>query len=108
MNSGIYPYSVGIASKNISHDMDASSQINKYKEDESQQKAPPTLPYEFDNVTKVLGDTFTSLTELRNILSRASHNDSISKDNVEVIKQKIDKINELILELPQDLAIISL
>lgn len=104
MNPGNSPYSVKPDTKNIRFDYDASDQMNKYKEDELSQKADLILPHELANITKYLGDTFSSLTEIRGILIAAASNDEINKHAVDNITDKIDEINKIVLEIPDDLA----
>jgi hypothetical protein len=108
MNNGYYPYSVGIANNAILHDLDTSSQMNNYKEEEKNQKAPSILPHEMSNAIALLGDTFTSLVKLRQSLHAASQNKEINQAVVDNISRKIDMINEMLLDLPLDLSIIKL
>jgi len=84
--------------------MPVVDQIIKYKDDEKFQKAPPILPFELERINEVLGDTFVSLAELRTMLVSASNNEEINKAAISNTISKIDKINELILDIPEDLA----
>tara|TARA_R110000824_G_scaffold222662_1_gene410402 strand:- start:20989 stop:21315 length:327 start_codon:yes stop_codon:yes gene_type:complete len=104
MNDGKFPYSVGPEDNPIQFHMPVVDQIIKYKDDEKFQKAPPVLPYELERINEVLGDTFVSLAELRTMLVSASNNEEISKAALSSTISKIDKINELILDIPEDLA----
>lgn len=107
MNNGYYPYSVD-KDPAINFNMDVKGQMLKYKEDEAHQKASEILPFEFDNIIKVLGDAFVSLTELRKMLGAAKQNKLVNQKAIEDIQNKIDKINQMMLEIPDDLSIISL
>ena len=104
MNDGKFPYSIGPEDNPIQFHMPVVDQIIKYKDDEKFQKAPPILPFELERINEVLGDTFVSLAELRTMLVSASNNDEISKAAISNTISKIDKINELILDIPEDLA----
>ena len=104
MNDGKFPYSIGPEDNPIQFHMPVVDQIIKYKDDEKFQKAPPVLPYELERINEVLGDTFVSLAELRTMLVSASNNEEISKAALSSTISKIDKINELILDIPEDLA----
>ena len=104
MNDGKFPYSVGPEDNPIQFHMPVVDQIIKYKDDEKFQKAPPVLPFELERINEVLGDTFVSLAELRTMLVSASNNEEISKAALSSTISKIDKINELILDIPEDLA----
>ena len=104
MNDGKFPYSIGPENKPINLDMKVQGQVIKYKDDEKFQKAPPILPFELEKLTEILGNTFVSLAELRIMLANASRNPEINKASLSNIISKIDNINELILDIPDDLA----
>jgi len=104
MNDGKFPYSIGPEDNPIQFHMPVVDQIIKYKDDEKFQKAPPILPYELERINEVLGDTFVSLAELRTMLVTASNNEEINKAALSNTISKIDQINELILDIPEDLA----
>tara|TARA_R100001594_G_scaffold74352_1_gene109026 strand:+ start:168 stop:494 length:327 start_codon:yes stop_codon:yes gene_type:complete len=104
MNDGKFPYSIGPEDNPIKFHMPVVDQIIKYKDDEKFQKAPPILPFELERINEVLGDTFVSLAELRTMLVSASNNDEISKAAISNTISKIDQINELILDIPEDLS----
>ena len=108
MPSPEFPYSVKPDDTPISFNMRVKDQINKYKEDEKHQKAPPILPFELEQITQELGNAFVALAELRNMLTKAQQDTNISDMSVDAIKEKIDKINELILDIPEDLAKIAI
>ena len=108
MNSGYSsPYSTRPDTTPIQQILNTEDQQAKYKEDEKNQKAPPELPFEIDRITEVLGNTFVSLAELHRMLNNVKENESVDKANVEELQGNIDKINNLILELPKDIAKIS-
>ena len=104
MNSGNFPYSTGPENQPIQYHMNVQDQVIKYKDDEKFQKAPPILPFELEKLTEILGNTFVSLAELRTMLANASKNPDINKASLSNIISKIDNINELILDIPDDLA----
>ena len=104
MNDGKFPYSIGPEDNPIQFHMPVVDQIIKYKDDEKIQKAPPILPFELERINEVLGDTFVSLAELRTMLVSASNNEEINKAAISNTISKIDQINELILDIPEDLS----
>ena len=104
MNDGKFPYSIGPEDNPIQFHMPVVDQIIKYKDDEKFQKAPPILPFELERINEVLGDTFVSLAELRTMLVSASNNEEINKAAISNTISKIDQINELILDIPEDLS----
>ena len=108
MDGAEFPYSVGPEDNPISFHMNVQDQIDMYKDNEKQQKAPSILPFELQHMNELLGSTFVSLAELRNMLSKAKANKDISSGAVDQINDKIDKINELILDIPEDLSKISI
>ena len=59
-------------------------------------------------MNELLGNTFVALAELRNMLSKAKANKNISSGAINQINDKIDKINELILDIPEDLSKIAI
>tara|TARA_R110000796_G_scaffold20781_1_gene61596 strand:- start:877 stop:1227 length:351 start_codon:yes stop_codon:yes gene_type:complete len=106
MNTNNSPYSTGVANKPVSSQLDIDSQIAKYKEDESTQKAPPILPHELDNIIAALGDTFISLTQLSQMLAVAAQNDEIDKLGINKIIDKVDNANQIVLAISEDLDIL--
>ena len=99
---------MGIADKQFSKDLDPAGQMKKYKEDEKLQKAPPVLPYDLDTVTQSLGNAFVALTQVRASLEIAEGNKEVNYGAIDSIKDKIDEINKLILDIPEDLSKISI
>ncbi len=106
MNNGYNPYNTGVASKPINNQLNIDSQISKYKGEEASQKAPAILPHELDDILTVLGNTFISLTQLSQMLSVASQNEEIDKLGINKIVDKVDKANEIVLAISQDLDIL--
>tara|TARA_R110000765_G_scaffold127143_1_gene225154 strand:- start:462 stop:788 length:327 start_codon:yes stop_codon:yes gene_type:complete len=104
MDGAEFPYSTGPEDNPINFHMNSQDQIQKYKNDEKYQKAPLILPYEVERINEVLGKTFVSLAELRQMLSRAQKTSNIPTQPLDALKEKIDKINELILDIPDSLA----
>jgi len=108
MDGAEFPYSVGPEDKPINFHMNVQDQISMYKDNEKRQKAPPILPHELERINEVLGSAFVSLAELRNMLARAKANNDTPTGAIDQITNKIDKINELILDIPDDLAKIAI
>ena len=102
------PYSIGPEDNPINFHMNAQDQMSIYKDNEKYQKAPAILPFELQQINELLSNTFVSLAELRNMLSKAKANENISSIVINQINNKIDKINELILDIPEDLSKISI
>lgn len=105
MNS---PYSTKFNDKPINQLMNTDDQQKKYKDEEKGQKAPPTLPFELEHLVKKLGDTFVDLTEIRRMLNNVKNNESVDDEDINELQEKIDQINNLILDLPESIAKLSL
>ena len=108
MSGPEFPYSTGPEDSPINYHMNVQDQLTMYKDNEKYQKAPALLPFELQQINQLLSNTFVSLAELRNMLSKAKGNKDISNSAVDQINDKIDKINELILDIPEDLSKISI
>ncbi len=108
MNTTNSPYSTKFNDKPINRHMDTSDQQAKYKDEEKTQKADPVLPHELEHLTAKLGDTFISLTEVRRMLDNVKNNASVEDEDIKEMQDKIDQINNLILDLPEQLAKLSL
>ena len=105
MNAGNSPYETKPDTKNIRFDQGSQiEQLNRYKQEENGQRADKILPHELQNITNLLGDTFVSLTDIRNMLDTAEQNTELNKHVIDSIKEKIDEINKIVLEIPEDLA----
>tara|TARA_R110000772_G_scaffold48999_3_gene111997 strand:+ start:2174 stop:2503 length:330 start_codon:yes stop_codon:yes gene_type:complete len=105
MNTGNSPYSTGFIDKSIKHDQGTlADQTAKYKQDEAGHKADLELPHELAGIDRLLGDTFVSLMTIRKMLDHAQQNEEISQHTIDVIKEKIDTISEIVLDIPDDLA----
>ena len=105
MNAGNSPYETKPNTKNIRFDQGSQiEQLNQYKQEETGHKADKILPHELQNITSLLGDTFVSLTDIRNMLDTAEQNTELNKHVIDSIKEKIDEINKIVLEIPEDLA----
>ena len=102
------PYSTAPDDSPINHHMNVQDQLPMYKDNEKYQKAPAILPFELQQINELLSNTFVSLAELRNMLSKAKANENISSVAINQINDKIDKINELILDIPEDLSKIAI
>jgi hypothetical protein len=108
MNTAESPYSTKFNDTPIKHRLNADDQVAKYANDEKEQKSPPTLPFELEKLTEVLGNTFVSLAELHRMLGNVKRNKSVDDGDIKKMQDNIDKINNLILELPKDIAKLSI
>lgn len=108
MNTADSPYSTKFNDKPINQLMDTTDQQAKYKNEEKEQKAPPTLPHELEHLVAKLGDTFVDLTEIRRMLDNVKNNASVEDEDIKELQDKIDQINNLILDLPESIAKLSL
>ena len=118
-----FPYSTKPDETPISFHMNVEDQIAKYKDDEEHQKAPLTLPFDLEPVEKDLRAIFERLANIRNALIQAVQQPvegdptqlpfnqkygKINKGAVLKITKKIDAINRLVVDIPDDLAKIAI
>jgi len=118
-----FPYSVKPDETPISFHMNVEDQIAKYKDDEKHQKAPLTLPFDLEPVGKDLRAIFERLANIRNALIQAVQQPvegdptqlpfnqeygKINKGAVLKITKKIDAINRLVVDIPDELAKIAI
>lgn len=103
MNQSENPFYTGIAKKPNIKAPDVSDQVKKYKEEEATHKADPILPHQFEHLKELLGDTFVQLAQLQQMLQQAKQAENIDEADVTTLQNKIDRINNLILELPCDI-----
>tara|TARA_R100000808_G_C2154277_1_gene165155 strand:- start:8263 stop:8634 length:372 start_codon:yes stop_codon:yes gene_type:complete len=123
MDGAEFPYSVGPEDKPINFHMNVQDQISMYKDNEKDQKAPPILPFDLEPMNQELCEVFSRLANIRNMLARAVNQPvqgdptelpydqaagKINKGAVQNITNKIDQINDLILDIPGDLAKIAI
>ena len=108
MNVASNPYYVGTAKDPINQQMDLGGQERMNKDQEQFQKADSILPHELEGIIQVLGNTFVSLADLQRMLENVKQNETVDSKHVSQLQDKIDQINNLILELPEELNKISL
>ena len=105
MSDTEFPYSITPDDKPITFHMNVQDQMEIYKNNEKDQKAPPILPHEVEQITQALGNIFVSLANIRNMLSNAKQSEEIPDAVIDLIHGKIDKITEImILDIPEDLS----
>ena len=108
MNTADSPYSTKFNDKPINQLMDTTDQQKKYKDEEKQQKAEKILPHELEHLIARLGDTFVDLAEIRRMLDNVKNNASVDDADIKTVQDKIDQINNLILDLPESIEKLSL
>ena len=123
MDGADFPYSVGPENTPINFHMNVQDQISMYKDNERDQKAPPILPFELEHLNQELCEVFSRLANIRNMLARAAKQPvqgdptdlpfdqaagNINRGAIQNINNKIDQINDLILDIPGDLAKIAI
>jgi len=97
------PYQSALMPKEINYDLEVRNQERHYADEDKLTKAPKILVFPLDQLTQVLSNAFTSLAQVYSLLDQAKRNPIINKKAIEMLQQKIDKINELIISLPQEL-----
>lgn len=103
------PYHIGVASDHTLEQKDLSGQINQFKREDDEAKAPLVMPFPLENtITPAIGNIFVWLTHIRNSLIIAKNNPKINKEEVNNIVKKIDTINKHLLDLQTNLHTITL
>ena len=97
------PNKVGTASTPVLDNDDGSSQMKRYKEEEKNQKAPKILPHEMQMFVEVLSQVFVDMTKLRGMLNQAKNKPNVNQRFVTQLVDKIDKVNQGVLEISEDL-----
>ena len=104
MNPTTNPYSTQAVSAPINHDMDVTTQINQYKEEEKTHKAPKVLPFSFDSTQEILSQMYENLLTFRKVVNGAEKEARINKGVLNEITKIVDSIGEQILvKLPEQL-----
>lgn len=109
MNKTTNPYQTGVANDFSLDQKNPLAQMDQYKREEDQAKAPLVMPYPLDTVlVPLIGEIFISLTNARNSLTFAKKNPAANKEGIKEIIGKIDDINKAVLDLQKKLSKITL
>jgi peptidoglycan hydrolase CwlO-like protein len=103
INTQPSPYQVGFAQAPTSSMEDLKRQFEIQKDEEKRtHKAQPNLPNTLQTVVNQFGDIYLKFVDIRNALELAKQN-TRRTEGIEILQQKIDRINEQIFDLTNDL-----
>lgn len=98
------PYKTSFTSAAPNLGMDVNSQIARYKEEESQQKAPPIQPFTLDSSKELLSDVFEKLSTLRKIVDATMLQPKADKNALNAINKIIENISkEVLMDIPEQI-----
>lgn len=98
------PYKTTFTHASPTLDMDVSSQIDKYKEDEVQQKAQPIQPYTLDNSKELLSQIYERLIMLRNAVNNTKLQPKTNNNALQKISKIIENISkEVLIDIPEQI-----
>ena len=103
MTNAPNPYQTAIMPKEVNYKLDTRNQEMMNAEEEKNHDAPRILIYPLDQLTQLLSSTYTSLVQVYSVLDQAKQNPVINSKALTKLQNKIDKINRLILDLPEEL-----
>ncbi len=109
MNSTGFPYSVGVAQAPITHDTNVHAHLDIASQEEAKSKADSILPYSLEQTNQILGNVFVSMLQIKDIISQAQNDPSVSEAHLQGLINLIDDINRKItIDIPQQLDILTL
>lgn len=95
------PYNVGQAPPPVL-DLDVSTQIKRYKDEENTHKAPHVLPFNFNAASEVISELYKNLLQLRKMLIEAESNPTVKRKGINPILAVVDNIGaEITQTLPE-------
>jgi len=83
--------------------MDTHAQEILKKEQEYESKAPPTLMFPLETLMQFVGNMIVTLTQARTALNVAGDNPQSDKKVIGNIVDKLDKVNLILITIPEDL-----
>jgi hypothetical protein len=90
---GQSPYSIGIMSISINHDLDTVEQMAKYKQEEKEAKAPHTLPYEMGELPQYFGNMVENGVQAARTLETILKSENFeNRKELEKLKNNLEKM----------------
>ena len=83
--------------------MDTHAQEALKKQQEFDAKAPPTLMFPLETLLQFVGNMVVTLTQARTALNVAGSNPQSDKKVLSKIVDKLDKVNLILITIPEDL-----
>jgi hypothetical protein len=104
------PYSTGVAPDFANAQNDIKSQMNQFKREEDEAKAPHVLPFSLEHkIEPLLATALLSFEQIRGeLLTQLKSNPAINQEKADILIDKIQQINSDILDLSPYLRTITL
>jgi hypothetical protein len=104
------PYSTGVASDFTNTQSDIKGQINQFKREEDEAKAPHVLPFSLEHkIEPLLATALLSFEQIRSeLLTQLKSNPAVNQEKADTVINKIQQINSDILDLSPYLRTITL
>jgi hypothetical protein len=98
------PYKTTFTSASPTLGMDVSSQIDRYKEEEQFQKAPPIQPFTLDNTKELLSGIYEKLSILRKAIDYTMTQPKVDRAALAEINRIIENIGkEILMDIPEQI-----
>jgi hypothetical protein len=83
--------------------MDTRGQENIKRQQELETKAPPTLMFPLETLMQFVGNMIVTITQARTALNVAGSNPDADKKVLGRIVDKLDKVNLILITIPEEL-----
>jgi len=98
------PYKTTFTTASPKLSMDVGSQIDRYKEEEKMQKAPPIQPFTLDSSMELLSDIYEKLSDMRKALEKTAMQPKVNKQALVALNSIIENIGkEILMDIPEQL-----
>ena len=98
------PYKTTFTSSAPKLSMDVGTQIDRYKEEEKMQKAPPIQPFTLDSSMELLSDIYEKLSMMRKAIEKTSLQPKVNRQALAAINSIIENIGkEVLMDIPEQL-----
>ena len=98
------PYKTTFSSSAPKLDMDVGTQIDRYKEEEKMQKAPPIQPFTLDSSMELLSDIYKKLIMLRDAVNNTKNQPKANRGALQEINGIIDNIGkQILMDIPEQI-----
>ena len=83
--------------------MDTRAQEALKQQQEIESKAPPTLMFPLETLMQMAGNMIVTLTQARSALNVAGNNPEADRKVIQQLVDKLDKLNLILITIPDDL-----
>lgn len=98
------PYKTTFTTAGPKLSMDVGNQIDRYKEEEKLQKAPPIQPFTLDSSMELLSDIYEKLSDMRKALEKTAMQPKVNRQALVALNSIIENIGkEILMDIPEQL-----